>query len=71
MIGRFQEECTALRTQLISVKNSNGTLGDGLEQALSKAEGFKTRIVQLEAQLETFKVTAASPIRIGRWLRFR
>lgn len=53
---KLQEESTALRTQLISVKNSNAILSEGLEQALTKAEGYKTKITQLEAQMETTNV---------------
>ena len=53
---KLQEESTALRTQLISVKNSNVVLSEGLEQAITKAETYKTKIIQLEAQIETTRV---------------
>lgn len=53
---KLQEESTALRTQLISVKNSNAVLSEGLEQAITKAETYKTKIIQLEAQIETTRV---------------
>ena len=45
-----------MRTQLISVKNSNAALSTGLEEALTKGEKFKQRIIQMETQLETFRV---------------
>lgn len=50
---KLQEESSALRTQLISVKNSNAVLSEGLEQAISKAEAYKNKIIQIEAQIET------------------
>ena len=53
---KLKEESTALRTQLISVKNSNAVLSEGLEEAIGKAEKYKTAIVQLETQIETIKV---------------
>lgn len=53
---KLKEESTALRTQLISVKNSNVVLSEGLEEAISKAEKYKTTISQLENQMETTKV---------------
>lgn len=53
---KLQEESAALRTQLISVKNSNAVLSEGLEQAISKAETYKTKIIQLEAQIDTTAV---------------
>ena len=54
--GKLQEESTALRTQLISVKNSNVVLSEGLDQAISKAETYKHKIIQLEAQIDTTNV---------------
>ena len=53
---KLQEESSALRTQLISVKNSNAVLSEGLEEAILKGEKFKTQIIQLEAQMETTRV---------------
>jgi chromosome segregation ATPase len=53
---KLQEESTALRTQLISVKNSNFVFSEGLEEAIFKGEKYKTQIVQLETQIETTKV---------------
>ena len=47
---KLQEESTALRTRLISVKNSNVVLSEGLERAVSKAETCKKRIMELEPQ---------------------
>ena len=40
----------------MSVKASNAALGDGLEEALSKGEKFKSRIGQLETEMETMRV---------------
>ena len=53
---KLQEESSALRTQLISVKNSNAVLSEGLEEAIFKGEKYKTQIVQLETQIETTRV---------------
>jgi len=53
---KLQEESSALRTQLISVKNSNAVLSEGLEEAILKGEKYKTQIVQLETQIETTRV---------------
>lgn len=53
---KLQEESSALRTQLFSVKSSNAVLSEGLEEAISKAEDYKTRITQLETQIETTRV---------------
>lgn len=53
---KLQEESSALRTQLISVKNSNVVLSEGLDQAISKAETYKTKIIQLEAQIDATSV---------------
>lgn len=53
---KLQEESSALRTQFFSVKNSNALLSEGLEQAISKAESYKNKIMQLEAQIETTAV---------------
>jgi hypothetical protein len=40
----------------MSVKASNAALSDGLEEALSKGEKFKSRIGQLETEMETMRV---------------
>lgn len=53
---KLKEESSALRTQLISVKNSNVVLSEGLEQAISKAETYKNDIIRLEAQIDTTRV---------------
>ena len=53
---KIQEESSALRTQLFSVKGSNAVLSEGLEEAISKAEDYKTKITQLETQIETTRV---------------
>ena len=50
---KLKEESTALRTQLISVKNSNVVLSQGLEEAILKAEKYKTAISQLETEMES------------------